>query len=470
MQNTGLRSQVWNPTVVKRLAQELARLAAKELMRTGGPVRAPDCLAKIKSLLGRRATPEKIPSLVEEVVQASLHLCHPRFAAQQVAAPVPVAALVESVVAALNNSLAVWEMSPAATAIDRDLIDRFKRLFGYPHQAEGSMVYGGGFANLTALLAARAKLAPQAWNRGGARIAVLAGAQTHYSVTRAAGIMGLGSDSVFSIPLDRLYRTDAREAPAVFRAARRAGFRKFVLVATCGSTPTGSCDDLVALSRVARREGAWLHVDGAHGGAFAFSRRYRSLLRGIERADSIAFDPHKMLFMPLTAGAVLVRDGRNLRRAFEQHAPYLFSGGTREFPDIGQFTIACSQRFDALKTWLTWKAYSNALWDELIAGVCEVARAAYEYCARSRVLEPVHEPQLNILCFRLRQRPRSGAASDRLHWQIKEAVNASGRAYISSTVLDGRRVFRIVVMNPRTTERDIVQVMKEVERAARRIG
>ena len=99
-----------------------------------------------------------------------------------------------------------------------------------------------------------------------------------------------------------------------------------------------------------------------------------------------------------------------------------------------------------------------------------MAHAAFEYCARSRVLEPVHEPQLNILCFRLRPRPRSSAASDRLHWQIKEAVNASGRAYISSTVLEGRRVFRSVVMNPRTTANDIVQVMKEVERAARRIS
>lgn len=469
MPNSGLRSRVWNPKVVERLAQDLGRLAARELTRTSGPVRAPDCVPRIKALLRREVTPEKLASVVSDFVDASLHLCHPRFAAQQVAAPIPVAALVESVVAALNNSLAVWEMSPAGTAIDRNLFDRFKRLFGYPARAEGSVVAGGGYANLTALLAARARFAPGAWKRGGARMAVLAGAQTHYSVSRAAGILGLGSDAVFTIPLDELYRTDARQVPAAFRAARRAGFRKFVLVATCGSTPTGSCDDLMAFGRIAQREGAWLHVDAAHGGGIAFSRRHRHFLRGIERADSIAFDPHKMLFMPLAAGAVLVHDGRLLRNAFEQNAPYLFSGGKRDYPDIGQFTIACSQRIDALKTWLTWKAYSSALWDELTTSVCEAAHAAHDYCARSRVLEPLHEPQLNILCFRLRQRPRSGAAQDKLHWEIKEAVNASGRAYISSTVLNGRRVFRSVVMNPRTTESDIVQVMREVERAARHV-
>jgi len=406
--------------------------------------------------------------VVREIVEASLHVCHPRFAAQQVAAPIPLAALVEPVVAALNNSVAVWDMSPAATVIDRDLLQRFKQLFGYPARAEGSMVAGGAFANLTALLAARAKLVPGAWRRGGARIAVLAGAQAHYSVNRAAGILGLGSEAVFTIPLDKFYRTDVSETPAVFREARRAGFRKFILVATCGSTPTGSCDDLVALAKLARKEKAWLHVDAAHGGGFAFSRRYRHLLRGIERADSIAFDPHKMLFMPLCASVVLVRDGAWLHAAFEQHAPYLFGGGKKEFPDIAQFTMACSQRFDALKTWLTWKAYSGALWDELTTGVCRVAHAAYEYCTRSKILAPMHEPQTNIFCFGLRHRPKSVTASDQLHWEIKDAVNASGEAYISSTVLNGRRVFRMVVMNPRTTAGDIIQVMKVVEREAQR--
>jgi len=467
MTNYHLQMQIWNRAGVTRLARQLATLAARELTRVDGPVRAPACLAKTQSLLRRRVTPEKISSLVEDVVEASLHLCHPRFAAQQVAAPVPAAALVESVVAALNNSLAVWEMSPAGTAIDRDLFGRFKRLFGFPPSAEGSMVTGGGFANLTALLAARAKLAPEAWEQGGGRIAVLAGAQTHYSVSRAAGILGLGSRGVFTIPLDGLYRTDASQAPGVFRAARRAGFRRFVLIATCGSTPTGSCDDLPAFARIARREAAWLHVDAAHGGGLAFSRRHRHLLHGIERADSITFDPHKMLFMPLAAGAVLLRDGSHLRRAFDQNAPYLFAGPPRAYPDIGPFTIACSQRFDALKVWLTWKAHGGALWDEIVTHTCDVARCAYEYCARSKILDPVHEPQTNILCFRLRKPPGARGASDRLHFEIKEAVNASGRAYLSSTVLDGRRVFRIVVMNPRTTERDIEAILKEVEAAAR---
>ena len=464
-----LRDQIWNPSTVRRLARELGSIAARELTRRDGWVRPPDCMEKTKAILKRPVTPRNISKVVAQIADASLHISHPRFAAQQVAAPVPVAALVESVVAALNNSLAVWEMSPVGTAIDRDLFVRFKRLFRYPATAEGSGVAGGAFASLTALLAARAKLLPRAWTQGIGRMAVIAGAQTHYSISRAAGIMGLGSDSVFTIPLDEAYRTDPQKAAEAFRAARRAGFRKFVLVATCGSTPTGSCDDLRAFARIARREGAWLHVDAAHGGGLAFSRTHRHLLDGIERADSLAFDPHKMLFMPLAAGAVLVRQGKNLRGAFEQNAPYLFGLSRREYPDIGPFTIACSQRMDALKTWLTWRAYSGRIWDELVSAVCQVAREAYDYCAHSKVLEPLHVPQSNILCIRVRNRAGNPKAQDRMNWNLKEAVNAGGRAYLSSTVLDGRRVLRMVVMNPRTTGNDIVEVLKETERVARRL-
>lgn len=460
---------LWEPRQVRRLARELADVAARELTRRAGPVRPRDFVRQTQEWLRQPGGRAGLVPAVRALARASLHLNHPRYMAQQVAAPIPAAALVESTVAALNQSIAVLRMSPAGTLVDRALMDRFKRLFGFGATAEGSLVPGGSFANLTALLAARAALDPEAWERGGARVAIIAGAQTHYSITRAAGILGLGSRAVFPIPVDAAYRTDPAGAPKAFRAARRAGFRKFILVGTCGSTSTGSCDDLAALAAIARREGAWLHVDAAHGGGFAFSRRLRRKLRGIERADSFAFDPHKTLFMPLAAGAVLTRRGEDLRRAFTQHAPYLFRGGARPIaPNVGEFTIACSQRFDALKIWLTWQAYGGALWGRLIEGACDATLAAYEYCRNSAVLEPIHQPDCNIFCFRLRRGPSAGAAADRLHASLEDAVNASGRGYISSTVLDGRRVLRIVVLNPRTTAADTVAVMKLVERLARR--
>ncbi len=455
--------QLWEPSSVRKLARELADIAADALIQTDGPVRRPDSERIAAKIIGRVGKKPNIARLVREIQKASLHLSHPRFAAQQVAAPIPAAALVESVVAAMNQSLAVWEMSPIATAIDRDLMNGFKRLFGYPRTAEGSLVPGGAFANLTALLAARDALEPKASKTGKVRIAIIVGAQAHYSIARAAAILGLGRDSVFRVSLNREYCTDVEKAHDAFAAARKNGFRKFILVGSSGSTPTGSFDDLVALQQIATRHHAWFHVDAAHGAGLAFSRRLRKKLRGIERADSMIFDPHKMMFMPLSAGGVLVRDGKHLLQPLQEQAPYLF-GSKRRWPDLGQVTIACSQRFDALKTWVVWKAYGPEVWDALATQTCEVAEAAFQYCAQSKILEPVHRPHSNIFCFQLRG-PRGGD-SVRRHWALKEELNESGFGYISSTVLDQRRVLRVVVMNPRTTSSDICAILQRLEHLA----
>ena len=460
---------LWEIEGVKKLARELSEVAAEALTVEDGAVRQRDSEQLAAKIIRRAAKKADLVSLVREIREASLATSHPRYGAQQVAAPIPAAALVESVVAAMNQSLAVWEMSPIATAIDRDVMGGFKKLFGYPRSAEGSLVPGGAFANLTALLAARDALEPRASKNGGARIAIVVGAQAHYSIARAAAILGLGRDAIFKVPLDSDLCTDVAQCGEAFARAQKTGFRKFILVGSSGSTPTGGFDDLVTLAEIAEKYRAWFHVDAAHGAGLAFSRRFRWRLKGLDRADSLIFDPHKMMFMPLAAGGVLVRDGARLQEPLEEAAPYLF-GSRRRFPDLGQLTIACSQRFDALKVWLVWRVYGAELWDHLTTHVCKVAQAAFQYCSTSDVLEPVHEPHSNIFCFRLR---KSGRDSDRRHWAIKEELNESGFGYISSTILDGRRVLRIVVMNPRTTAGDICDVLRRVEQIAtgpRRLG
>ena len=453
--------ELWDRTTVGRLARQFAQIATDALLVQEGAVRRRGSSAIAGRILGARGRSPL--ALVRQIQRSSLRLAHPRYIAQQVAAPIPMAALIESVVAALNQSLAVWEMSPIATAIDRQLMVRFRSLFGYPRSAEGTLVPGGAFGNLTALLAAREALDRDRARTATARIAVIVGAQTHYSIARAAAILGLSPDAVFRVPVDREFCTDVARIPEAFAAARKAGFRKFILVGSAGSTSTGSFDRLEELRRLATREGAWLHVDAAHGAALAFSRRLQRRVRGIGATDSLVFDPHKMMFMPLTAGGVLVRNGSRLATPLAERAPYLF-GARRRWPDIGQLTIACSQRFDALKIWLVWQVYGARVWDALVSHTCRVCEAAFRYCARSRILLPLHEPHSNILCFRLRR--ARGRDSDRIHWNIKEELNESGYGYISSTVLEGRRVLRLTVMNPRTRIQDVEDVLSRIERIA----
>jgi L-2,4-diaminobutyrate decarboxylase len=456
---------LWDRAATRNLGRQFAEIAANILLGRSGAVRQPRSGTLAARLLREAAATKSAAPLVRQIGRLSLNLAHPRYLAQQVAAPIPMAALIESVVAATNQSLAVWEMAPIATAIDRQLMARFKRLFRYPQTAEGTLVPGGAFGNLTALLAAREALKSRARRTAGPRMAVIVGAQAHYSISRAAAILGVDGDAVFRVPVDDEYRTDVRRLPEAFVTARRAGFRSFVLVGSVGSTPTGSFDQLEALRREATREGAWFHVDAAHGAALAFSLSLRSRVNGIGSADSLSFDPHKMMFMPLTAAGVLVRDGSLLVRPLAERAPYLFAAERRPWPDIGQLTIACSQRFDALKIWLVWQIYGARVWDALVTHTCAVCAAAFRYCARSSILEPLHAPHSNILCFRLRQ--RHGADSNQIHWKVKEELNESGYGYISSTVLDDRRVLRLVVMNPRTRAGDVEEVLKRIERIAK---
>ena len=460
-----LIEELWDRTATRKAARQFGEIAVNALLGKGGAVRQPRSGTIASRLLREAARSQSAAQLMRQVQRLSLRLAHPRYLAQQVAAPIPIAALVESVAAAMNQSLAVWEMSPVATAIDRQLMARFKRLFGYPHAAEGTLVPGGAFGNLTALLVAREALKSRGRRIAASRIAVITGAQTHYSISRAAAILGMAGDAVFRVPVDHEYRTDIARVRQAFGTARKAGFRGFVVVGSAGSTPTGSFDEIEALRWEATREGAWFHIDAAHGAALAFSRRLRGRVRGLGSADSLTFDPHNMMFMPLSAAGVLVRNGSLLQRPLAEQAPYLFAAERRPWPDIGQLTLACSQRFDALKIWLVWQICGARVWDALVTHTCAVCTAAFRYCAKSSILEPLHEPHSNILCFRLRE--QHGKDSDRIHWNVKEELNESGYGYISSTVLDGRRVLRLVVMNPRTQAGDIEAVFKRIEHIAR---
>jgi len=242
-------------------------------------------------------------------------------------------------------------MSPAATLVELGVVRWATGLVGWDAEAGGSFVSGGSAANLAALLAARARRFPAAWREGmpgGA--AIVTGKQAHYSVARAAGILGMGADAVIAVDTTPQGATDPRALAAALEALEGEGREVVAVVATAGSTATGSFDDLPAIAALCRPRGIWLHVDGAHGASALLSAGTRHRLRGLELADSLAWDPHKMMFMPLSTAMVLARRRRDLERAFQQDAPYLFHAPLCDDapPDTGAWTLQCSRRADAL--------------------------------------------------------------------------------------------------------------------------
>ncbi|HZS59691.1 MAG TPA: aminotransferase class V-fold PLP-dependent enzyme [Gemmatimonadaceae bacterium] len=400
-----------------------------------------------------RAVDEIVAQLRDQVIPDCNHLYHPRYVGHQVSAPLPAAIWTEALTAALNQSLAVWEMSPVGTVVEHQVVRWLCGLAGFGPGSGGTLTTGGTEATLTALLAARARMCPDAWTSGLPHPApvLICGEHAHYATTRSAGILGLGMANVRKVS-SRDYSLDVTALRSILDEEPNI----MAIVATAGSTSTGSFDDLEAIGALAEERGIWLHVDAAHGGAALMSAAHRHRLAGLERANSVAIDPHKMMLLPLQAGTVLMRDAGDLDRAFAQQAPYLFHGSEDdELVDLGTRSLLCSRRADVFKVWVALQRYGSSGIGALYDHLCETTRALYDAVCRHPTFEAIHEPSSNILCFR-------HEGSDELNRELRERYNRSGHGWITTTMLDGRRVLRATIMNPRTTAADVREILERV--------
>jgi len=410
--------------------------------------------------------------LTSDVMPDCNRLTHPRSMGHQVSAPLPVAVWTEALTAALNQSGAVFEMSPAGTIIETQVVRWMCDLAGFGPESGGTFTSGGTEATFAALLAARQAAMPDAWRAGvgAGPPVVVCGEHAHYGVARAVGELGLGTDNTVVVP-SRDCRMNVEALAGALDALRAAGRQVMAVVATAGTTPTGSFDDIEAIGRICDERGLWLHVDGAHGASALLSPVHRARLAGIHRARSIAWDPHKMMLMPLTASVVLVRRERDLESAFSQQAPYLFHGnaGERNW-DQGLRSFTCSRRIDALKVWVAIQRYGASGMGALYEHLCAGALAFYEAVLARPGFQAIHEPESNILCFRyVGDGSLPDDRLDALNLELRTVYNREGDGWITSTVLGGRRVLRVTLMNPRTTPNDLQRVLDGLEAVAARL-
>jgi L-2,4-diaminobutyrate decarboxylase len=408
---------------------------------------------------------EVIERIRREVIPDSNWLYHPRAMGHQVAPPLPAAIWSEAVIAALNNSTAVFEMSPVGTTLERRVIRWMADLVGFGPDAAGTMTTGGTEATFTALLAARAAALPDSWENGvGANPpALICGEHAHYAATRPAGELGLGLRSIVAVKSDG-FRMNPAALRETLAAARRDDRKVLAVVATAGSTPTGSFDDLSAIADACDEFGAWFHVDAAHGGSALLSGKHRDRLKGIERARSVAWDPHKMMLLPLQAGVLIMRSAADLDRAYAQKAPYLFH--QRDEPDQGTRSFLCSHRADSIKLWIALQRYGVEGIGALYNRPCETTRAMWTQLGSRKAFRVLHEPESNILCFRfVGDGTLSEERLDAINLEGRERFNRSGAGWVTTTVLNGRRVLRVTIMNPRTSEDDCSAVLDGLERA-----
>ena len=410
--------------------------------------------------------PESFAGFLDAFLDHSTRLHHPGFLAHQTASPDFPAALADLVHGAINNPMAIYEMGSSGAVIELVVTEWMVEKIGWdPRESAGVLTHGGSLANLTALLGARARAAPEAWERGvPADLALLAPPSAHYSVARAAAMLGLGEDAVIPLETDGLERIVAERLPDALERAAAAGRRPMALVAAACATSTGLHDDLERVGAFCAEHEIWLHVDACHGGSALLSPRHRHRLRGIERADSVVWDAHKMLRTSSLCAAVLFRRGADGTDAFRQHADYLIYD--REDPDGIDFmmrAVECTKATLGLKLFLNLAWRGEAGLGAYVAEQYDKTRRLHDLVAARPGFECPYEPETNILCFRYGRDPDLQVA-------IRERLLAEGDFHLSSTVVSGERYLRMAVMAPATDEATIERLLDAVERAAAELG
>jgi len=359
----------------------------------------------------------------------------------------------------------------AAIEVERQVIAWAAEAVGFPIDAGGVLLGGSSMANMVALLVARRAAAGAAVRAGGVAgrgLTAYCSAAAHGCIPRAMDMAGLGTDALRLIPADADHRMDILALRQAIAADRAAGLHPFLVVGTAGSVDVGAFDDLTAAGDAARDAGAWFHVDGAFGATAAFSPRFRPLLAGIERADSLAFDFHKWVQVPYDAGCVLVRDRALQLDTFAQSLAYLEGAergiaGNPPWPrDMGP---DLSRAFRALKIWFTLRAYGADGIGRVVENSCDVAQHLAARVRREPTLELLAPVALNIVCFRVAQ----GAADlNRYNNDLVADVQEAGIAAPSTTTIGGKLAIRAGVFNHRSTRADADALVDGLLEMARR--
>jgi aromatic-L-amino-acid/L-tryptophan decarboxylase len=297
---------------------------------------------------------------------------------------------------------------------------------------------------------------------------VYASSESHHSLDKSAGLLGIGRKSLVRVPVDRALQLDPAKLEQAIQDDSASGRTPFCVVATAGTTNSGVVDDLVTLAEICRRYDLWLHVDGAYGAAAVFSDQHRSLMRGIELADSITMDPHKWLAMPYAAGVILTRHPAILERAFSVAAAYMPKASGATLPDNARISTQWTRRMNSLKLWLTLRVHGRQAYEEHIAQQMELTRKFAEWAMASSDFELVITPTLPIINIRLKHAKGNQLAS--AHAALVENVTRDGQLWISETLVNGQSVIRVMIISYLTEGRHLHALESALTAAAKRIA
>jgi L-2,4-diaminobutyrate decarboxylase len=421
-----------------------------------------------------RSAEESLRSLGELVVKRSVVAANPYCVAHLHCPPLIPSLAAEVVLTAVNASMDSWDQSGAATLVEQRVISWLCGLFGYSAAADGTFTSGGTQSNLMGLLLARDAYACKrlGWSirsnglpPEAPRFRILTSECAHFSVTQAAMILGMGAQAVVPVAADSEGRMAVPALERMLSSLRTEGLLPIAVVTTAGTTDFGAIDPLAAVAVCAREQDLWLHVDAAYGGALALSKKHRDGLRGIESADSITVDFHKLCYQPISCGAFLVKEAAHFD-LMRVHADYLNpeSDEAMGYPNLVTKSIQTTRRFDALKVVATLQSVGRAGLAALIEESIDLAVSVAGLIETDPVLELKNRPTINAVVFRYRPADRvSDDLLDRVNMQIRLALLERGNAVVACTRVSGRTCLKFTLLNPLTKIEHVREILERIK-------
>ena len=462
--------------VTKLISEHALSLESRPVM---SPVTPDDIEKLFDEPLPLHGAPAKeiLETFARDVVPHAMQVPSPRYFGQFNPTPLAIGVWADALCSSLNQNAGAWRNGPTSALIEDRVIRWLCELIGYESTAYGVLASGGSEANLIALKCARDRPSPEIPRRGAraaGELAVYTSEQCHYSVEKSLDILGLGRESLRKIETDERFHIRLDRLRDAINADIEAGRRPLCIVGVAGTTSTGVIDPLPELADIAQEHELWFHVDAAYGGGLAFSDKHRSKLRGIERADSITFDPHKWMFVPFSCGATLVRGGAQvLRDSFDMSPEYLseqrgFADAQFDFFRYGQMG---TRRFNALKLWMCFKFMGKHGYAATTERHIELTQHLARRLDELPGFQQVGEIETAVCCFRYLPetvRAMSPQDQDRVQQALQQRIERSGKAFFPSTVLHDRRALRVNINSYLTEQRhvdDLVELLQSEAKA-----
>ena len=394
---------------------------------------------------------------LQSYLQNSMHMHHPAYIGHQVAVPHFASGLSDLIHGVIGNAMSIYEMGPTAAAAEQAVIRWMLEKIGWTEEGAGVLTNGGSIANLHAMLAARAHIAPDAWQAGNPNdLVVLCPENAHYCIHRAVSMMGLGSTNVLVIPTDRNEMIDPNGLQELVHSQKAEGKRIMAVVANACATSTGLYDPIEAIAKLCHAEKIWFHLDSPHGATALLSVKYRHYLKGIELADSMVWDAHKMMQTSALCTGILFRKRTHLENTFSQKATYLFHDKKNLGVDVLAHQVECTKSALGTKLFMVLASIGEKELGNFVAKLYDQSRSfAHLINQRPGFTSPfpIHS---NIVCFQYQPDIYDQLA-------LRNKLIETGKFYISSTEIKGKRYLRLTVMNLSTSKETIEHLLDQIE-------